>query len=610
MPYSQVNALDYADIKTALREYLRQTTDFTDYDFEASSLSAILDLLAYNTYYNSFNVNMAVNEAFIDSASLRDNVVKLAKQLGYTPKSRTSARAVVSLTVDVSTANPVVTFVTLKKGNVFIASNEYNRAETYQFSTLNDVVAPVVNGIATFSNLPTGYLEIVEGTDTLYKFTVDNTIINQKFIIPTANIDTSTINVNVRDNISSSKITKFNQVDNFLITKNTDPAFYVEETNDSRFQLIFGDDVVAKKLSNGNIVEVSYLVSNGKNGNSIKLFTFSGELFDQYGSRLQNRITTATINASGGGDDVETVESIRLRAPAFYSSQDRAVTKEDYKIITQKIYPSITDIIVYGGEEESPPQYGRVKIAIKPKYTDILSNSSKLYIKSELKKYCVASLIPEILDPSIIDIILESKIFYNPIATSLSSEQIRNLVITNLTAYKENSNVSKFGGVFRKSKMSTAIDASDASISSNQTNLYLRKKIIAVVDTTSQYLICFNNALQPGCSESILLSTSFKIAEFPTSVAYFENIPDGTIRIYTIDPLTNKKIILKDKAGTINFSTGQITLNSINFISGSNSNNEVYLTVPPLLPDIYAVRETYLNLAIDSSTFQIIQDSN
>lgn len=610
MPYSQVNALDYADIKTALREYLRQTTEFTDYDFEASSLSAILDLLAYNTYYNAFNINMAVNEAFLDSASLRDNVVRIAKQLGYVPKSKTSSKATVNLTLDTTGTVPAATFVTLKKGNVFTASSSDNRAETYQFSILEDIVAPVVNNKATISNLDDGNLEISQGIYINYKFTVDNTITNQRFIIPSENIDSKTITVYVRDNINSSKIRRYLQVDNFLTTSKDDYVFFVQETNDNRYELLFGDGVVGRKLQNGEVIEASYLVTAGKDANDIRNFSFSGEIFDQFDSRLQNKVTIKVIEASSGGDDAEPVENIKTNAPSFYSSQNRAVTTEDFKAVIQKIYPSITDIIVYGGENESPPEYGRVKIAIKPKYSDKLSNSTKTFIRSELKKYTVASVVPVLIDPSVIDIILESKVFYNPTITSLTSEQIKQAVIANVTAYKENSGVSKFNGTLRQSKISAAIDASDDSIVSNQTKLHLRKTLTPAFNTSAEYIVCFNNALDAGCGNSAITSSSFIIAEYPDDTAFFEAGSDGIIKIYTINPITSEKKILKADAGTIDFSIGKIVLSNITFLSGSaTENNQIYITLAPLYPDIEAVRETYLNLAIEKSQIQIITDS-
>lgn len=617
MAFTQVNSLDYADIKTALREYLRRNTDFTDYDFEASTLSSILDLLAYNTYYTAFNTTMAVNETFLTSATLRDNIVKKAKELGYTPKSKTSATAYVQLKVDfsalfASNPNNVPNFLTLKKGNCFISSDPENTADTYQFSISEDIVCPVVNNTCYISNIPgTSNLKITEGIFITYKFTVDTTIPNQRFIIPTENIDTSTLIVKVRESASSAITHKYTSSQNILNVTSSDLVFFVQEVDDLRYELLFGDGVIGRKLQDGEIIEVSYLVSSGKNANNLQSFIFSGEIYDENLNRQLNNITATLISKSEGGTEIETTEEIKINAPRFYSSQNRAVTLDDYKTIVKQLYSSIADINVYGGENESPPQYGRVFIAIKPKYADKLSTSTKRDIREKLLKYTVASVTPVFVDPSIIQVLLTTNIFYNPAYTNLSSEQVKNVVIQNLTQYRDTNNLSKFGGSIKKSKLSTVIDSAEDSITSNNTNLLLRKKILPVLSTKAQYLICFNNELDPKCNnETNITSTSFRIANYPNVDVYFDNISDGTIRIYTIDSLTSSKKILLDNVGTINFTTGVVNIDLLQITSGSNDNNEVFITVVPKNSDIYAVRESYLELSLDNSIFQIFTDIN
>jgi hypothetical protein len=617
MAFTQVSSLDYADIKTALREYLRRNTDFTDYDFEASTLSSILDLLAYNTYYTAFNTTMAVNEAFLSSASLRDNIVKRAKELGYTPKSKTSANAYLQLKVDFSSVaavdvNKVPKFLTLKKGNCFISSDPENAADTYQFAISEDIVSPVVNNICYLSNVDgTSNLKVSEGIYISYKFTVDTSIPNQRFIIPTASIDTGTLNVKVRESSTSALTHKYIASQNILNVTSTDLVFFVQEVDDLRYELLFGDGVIGRKLQNGEIIEVSYLVSSGKNANNLQSFVFSGEIYDENNNRQLNNITTTLVSKSEGGTEVETIEEIKLNAPKFYSSQNRAVTLDDYKTIVKQLYSSIADINVYGGETESPPQYGRVFIAIKPKYSEKLSASTKRDIREKLTKYTVASVTPVIIDPSITQVLLNSSIFYNPAYTNLSSEQVKNLVIQNLTQYRDTNNLSKFGGSIKKSKLSTVIDSSEDSITSNNTNLLLRKKLLPVLNTKAQYLLCYNNELDAKCNdETNIVSTSFQIANYPNVDVYFDNNSSGTIRIYTIDSLTSSKKILLDNAGTINFASGQVNIDLIQITAGSNVNNEIFITVTPKNPDIYAVRETYLDLSLGNSTFQIFTDIN
>ena len=612
MAFAQVSSLDYADIKSALVDYLRRNTDFTDYDFEGSTLSSIVDLLAYNTYYTAFNTTMAVNESFLASASLRDNIVKVAKQLGYSPKSTTSSTAFLKLKVDFSSVAAVdqrlvPSFLTLRKGNCFIASNPENRNETFQFSTLGDVVSPVTNNIAYISNVSSDQLQITEGIYLNFKYVVDNTIPNQKFIIPTANVDTETIRVVVRENAAASKTEIFTKVENILDVTAVDKVFFVQETDDARYELIFGDDVLGKKVTDGQIVEITYLASSGKSANKLKNFVFSGEIYDEDLNRVLTGITTTVIVGSEGGDDIEDSEVIRKNAPAFYSSQNRAVTLEDYKVITQRLYSSIADIIVYGGENEEPPEYGRVKIAIKPKYSDILSNSTKRDIISKLKKYTVASVTPIIVDPSIVDVVLRTKIYYKQTETNLTSEQIRNVAIQNLTEYR---NTSKFGGVVRKSKITTVIDASESSIVGNVTEFTLRKKLVPALNTVAQYLLCYVNEFQTSCiGKTTITSSKFRTVNYPNDDSYMENTEDGAIRIYTIDSATASKKILVENAGTVDFTNGKVNINSIQFISGSNEDNEIFISATPLNDDVSAVREVYLNLSIEDSILQVFQET-
>jgi len=617
MAFTQVSSLDFTDIKITLREYLRRNTDFTDYDFESSTLSSILDLLAYNTYYTAFNTTMAVNETFLTSASLRDNIVKIARQLGYTPKSRTSANAYVQLKVDYSSVaaiDPrlVPKFLTLKKGNCFIASNSENRSETYQFSILEDIVAPVINNISYLSNIEgINQLKITEGVYLNFKFTVDNTISNQKFILTTQNIDTSSIRIKVRESATSSKLTTYTQADNILNVKSTDTIFFVREISDMRYELVFGDGVIGRKLENGEIIEVTYLSSMGSSANDIRSFVFSGEIYDENLNRVLQNITLTLVSKSEGGDDAESSDEIKVNAPQFYSSQNRAVTLDDYKIITKKLYSSIADIIVYGGETESPPEYGRVKIAIKPKYSTKLSNSTKRDILTKLKTYTVASVTPVIIDPSIIEILMDSRISYNSASTNLTPEQIKNTVSQNLIQYRDTNNLNKFGGAIKKSKLSTVIDSSEDSITSNVTNLSLRKRLQPALNTNAQYLLCFVNPLLQKCNdETNIVSSAFRVANFPGIDVYLENTTDGTIRIYSINPITATKIIRIDNIGNINFAKGEVRIDLLQITKGSNDNNEIFVTVIPKNPDIYAVREVYLELLVDNSNFQILPEVN
>ena len=491
----------------------------------------------------------------------------------------------------------------------FIASNPENRSETYQFAVLNDVVSPIENNICLISNQEgSNNLRVTEGVYLTFNFVVDDTIPNQKFIIPTANLDSETIRVNVRENANSSSLTKFEKVSNILDVSANDPIFFVQEIDDSRYELIFGDGVLGKALEDGQVIEVSYLTSSGENGNDIQNFVFSGEIYDENSSRILNGINVTVKSSSSGGDDIESDEAIKANAPKFYSAQNRAVTLEDYKVITQRLYSAIADIIVYGGETEEPPEYGRVKIAIKPKYSDLLSNSTKNDILSKLKKFTVASVTPVIVDPSIVDVLVGAKIYYNQTQTNLIPEQLRNLVISNLREYSDTNNLSKFGGIIRKSKVSTVIDSAQESITGNNTVFRLRKKLVPALNTKAQYLLCYVNPFRSYCDgTTTITSTKFRISGFDED-AYLENNESGTIRIYSIDPVTAEKKILIDDAGTVNFDKGDVTLNSIQITGGSDADNNIYITATPKNDDIYAVREVYLNLSLENSTFQVFQE--
>jgi len=617
MAFAQISSLDFNDIKEALRQYLRRNSQFTDYDYEGSTLSAIIDLLSYNTYYTAFNTTMAVNESFLTSASLRDNIVAVAKQLGYTPKSVTSASAAVQLIVDytaVAAVDPrlVPQFVTLNRGNSFISSNELNRAETYQFALMEDITVPVVNNTAYISNIEgTSDLRITEGIYQTYKFVVDSQIPNQRFILPTENIDTNTIRVKVRESSLSSDLTSYVQAENILDIGPDDKIFFVQEVEDIRYELLFGDGVLGTKLVDGQVIEVSYLVSSGSDGNFVKNFVFSGEIYDNEGRRVISNVSITVVSGSEGGDDIEDPEVVRRNAPNFYSSQNRAVTLNDYKVITQTLYPSVADIIVYGGEDESPPEYGRVKIAIKPKFSTVLSNSTKKDIITKLKKYTVASVTPVIVDPSIVDVLLDSEIYWNSNLTNFTREQVKRSVIENLTRYRDTNNISKFGGTIKKSKLTTVIDASEGSVVSNTTKVRIRKRFSPILNASAQYLLCYVNEFKVPCTgDTTIQSSAFRTSEYSDFDCYLQNDETGKIYLYTIDSTTSNKTILNSDVGTVDFTKGDVSLNPIQIISGSNQDNEIFITAIPKSEDIRAVREVYLNFAVEDSNFQLFVETN
>ena len=593
MPYTQVSNLDFEDIKTSLKEYMRAQSDFTDYDFEGSTLSVLLDTLAYNTYYTAFNTNMVVNELFIDSATLRDNVVAIAKQLGYRPKSATSPTAYVSFTVTYS--NPTTdTELLLKKGTGFTATYE-NRL--FNYVVLEDVKAQVANGVATFSDVA-----INEGTQLTNTFTVNSASKSQRFVLDNQNIDTNTISVRVYPTGGS-----FNEpylvADNILGVDATSKVFFLDEIEDERYEILMGDGVLGKKLENNARIEVSYLVTSGPESNGVRTFTFSGVLENPDGvSPSSFTIALNSIVAAAGGEEIESTKKIKNTAPKAYGTQDRAVTAQDYEAIVRKVYPATSDIIIFGGEDQDPPQYGKVFIVLKPTDASYLTSLTKSKIVADLKKYVVASVEPQIVDPSILYVEMTSKIYYNSLITDQTPTQIRDKVIGGVQSYIDTSDTEKFNGKFRYSKFVGVIDDSDPSINSNLTSLTMRKDFYPSLNSTFYYEVCFQNAFDEDCDDPVLSSTGFRVTEYPNFDVYVED-RDGKIILYRLDTVTGDKVVLDNDIGDIDYVRGELKMYNLTIIKGSFFDNRISVRVKPLSNDIKAMREVYLDVDVANSSF-------
>ena len=593
MPYTQVANLDFEDIKAALKDYLRAQSDFTDYDFEGSVLSTLIDTLAYNTYYTAFNTNMVVNELFIDSATLRDNVVALAKQLGYRPKSITSPIAYVSFTV--TYANPTTdTELILKRGTGFIANYDNT---IYQYITETDVKAQVVNQKAIFTNVP-----VREGTRLVSTFTVNTSLVGQKFVLDNTNIDTNTISVKVFPTGGT-----FNEpyllAENIVGIDSTSKVFFLEEIEDQRYELIFGDGVLGKKLDNGATIEVSYLTTNGPASNGVSKFVFSGVLENPSG--VSPNAAAVTINstvASSGGESIETTKNIKKNAPRAYGTQDRAVTAQDYDAIVRRVYPATSDIIIFGGEDQDPPEYGKVFIVLKPTDAAFLTSLTKSQIIQELEKYVVASVQPVIVDPSILYVELTSKIYYNRSTTAETPTQIRDKVIGAVQNYIDNSDTEKFNGKFRYSKFVGVIDDADKSINSNLTTVTMRKDFYPQLNSTFYYEICFQNAFDQDCDDPILVTTGFRVTEYPNFDVYLED-RGGKIVLYRLDSVTGEKVVLDSEVGDIDYVKGELRMYNLTIIKGSFFDNRISVRVKPLSNDVKALREVYLDVDVANSSF-------
>ena len=593
MPYTQVSNLDFNQIKTSLKEYMRAQSDFSDYDFEGSTLSVLIDTLAYNTYYTAFNTNMVVNELFIDSATLRDNVVAIAKQLGYRPKSATSPTAYVSFTVNYT--NPTTDKeLILKKGTGFTATYDNS---IYNYVTIDDVKAQVANGVATFTNVA-----VNEGTQITNTFVVSTAVKSQRFILDNANIDTNTIRVKVYPTGGS-----FNEpylvADNILGVDGTSKVFFLDEIEDERYEILMGDGVLGKKLENNARIEVSYLVTSGPASNGVRSFVFSGVLENT--NNVSPTSFTTTINstvAASGGEEIESTQKIKYTAPKAYGTQERAVTADDYEAIVRKVYPATSDIIIFGGEDQEPPQYGKVFIVLKPTDASYLTSLTKNKIVSDLKKYVVASVEPQIVDPSILYVEMMSKIYYNSSITDQTPTQIRDKVIGGVQSYIDTSDTEKFNGKFRYSKFVGVIDDSDPSINSNLTSLTMRKDFYPSLNSTFYYEICFQNAFDEDCDDPVLSSTGFRVTEYPNFDVYVED-RNGKIILYRLDTVTGDKVVLDNDIGDIDYVRGELKMYNLTIIKGSFFDNRISVRVKPLSNDIKAMREVYLDVDVANSSF-------
>jgi hypothetical protein len=593
MPYTQVANLDFEDIKSSLKDYLRATSDFTDYDFEGSAMATLLDTLAYNTYYTAFNTNMVVNELFIDSATLRDNVVSIAKQLGYRPKSATAPVAYVSFTA--TYVNPTSdTELLLKKGTGFIANYDNT---LYQYVVLDDAKGQVSNGVATFTDVP-----VYEGTQVVNTFTINTSFKNQRFILDNQNIDTNSIRVRVFSG-GGSFSEPYLVADNILDVDGNSKVFFLDEIDDERYEVILGDGVLGKKIENASRVEVSYITTNGPTSNGVRSFIFSGVLENTSGVSPQNINTNITSSIpSAGGENIESTNNIKFNAPKSYGAQDRAVTSNDYSSIVRKIYPSTSDIIIFGGEDQVPPEYGKVFIVLKPSDASYLTSLTKQNIIAEMKQYIVASVQPVIVDPSILYIEIGSKIYFDGKATNSTAAQIRDKAIGSVQSYLDTSDTEKFSGKFRYSKVVGVIDDADRAITSNITSVTMRKDFYPLLNSTSYYEVCFQNTFDQDCDEPVLSSTGFRVTEYPTFDVYVEDRA-GKIVLYRIDSVTGEKVVLDSDIGDIDYAEGELKMYALTIIKGSFFDNRISVRVKPLSNDIKAFREVYLDVDVANSSF-------
>jgi len=628
MPFTQFTNLDFDQIKTQIKDYLRANSNFTDFDFEGSNFSVLIDTLAYNTYITAFNSNMVVNESFLDSATLRENVVSLARNIGYVPRSKTASKASIAFEVPTTTASP---FITLQAGLVCVGSFDNT---SYRFSISEDITTTVNNGVARFGS-SAAPVSVYQGSLLTKQWTVDQSQ-DQRFILENPNIDTSTLVVYIKGINDTGLGREYYRVDNILQINKNSEIYLIQEVQDEKYELLFGDGYFGKKLENNAIITAKYIVTDGERGNGAANFDFQGNFVDASNIRVipSGTITVNTINKSSNGGEIEPISSIKYFAPRLYSAQYRAVTSRDYEAIIQSIYPNTESVSVVGGEELSPPQYGNVQISIKPKNGTYISDFDKQNILSKLKQYSIAGINQKIIDLKILYVEIDSSVYYNSNQVS-SVDNLKTSIVSSLTDYSKNVDMNKFGGRFKYSKIVQLIDRVDSAITSNITKVRIRRDMKALINQFAQYELCFGNKFNVKPQGFNIKSTGFKIAG-ESSTVYITDTPNITARGNTVtnateaanvflsrpgsisaktgilslvktDPSGNRIVVAKD-AGTVNYESGEVILNTVNITETSAPNNIIEIQAYPESNDVIGLKDLYLSFNVSESKINMIKD--
>ena len=607
MPVTKFTNLDFDQIKTQIKEYLRANSNFTDFDFEGSNFSVLIDALAYNTYISAFNSNLVVNESFLDSATLRENVVSLARNIGYVPRSRTAARASISFNV---TANSTSSEMKLQPGLVCVGRSNDSDV-VFSISEEINVATTVNSGIATASfGSVTSPIEVLEGTFLTSQFIVDGSL-EQRFVLDNANIDTSSIVAYVGTPGVLGK--QYKMIDNIVGISSISDTYLIQEVQDERYELLFGDGIFGRKPQNGAVITVQYVVTSGSEGNGPELFNFAGNFLGDNGQVITPSAipTINTISAASNGGDIESVDSIKYFAPRLYSSQYRAVTARDYESIVQQVYPNTESVSVVGGEEVDPPQFGTVLITIKPKNGEFVSDFDKTQILTKLKSYSLTGINQKIVDLQVLYVEIESFIYYD--STKISSvNDLKSKITSALTTYSKSGDVNKFGGRFKYSKVLNVVDNIDKAITSNITRVRIRRNLNALVNQFAQYELCFGNQFNVKPEGLNIKSTGFKI-QGTIETVYFTDVPNadkltGTISIVRKNA-SGETIVVVKSAGVVDYVHGEINLSTINIISTDKPNNIVEVQAFPESNDVIGLQDLYLDFNIPSSQINMVKDT-
>ena len=606
MPFAKFSNLDFDQIRAQIKDYLRANSNFTDFDFEGSNFSVLIDTLAYNTYITAFNSNLVVNESFLDSATLRENVVSLARNIGYVPRSKTAARASILFQVQTNSSSPTLT---LQPGLVCTGAQDDT---SFVFSISEQVTTVVNNGIAQFGT--TGEpLNVLEGTFLTSQFIVDGSL-EQRFILENGSIDSSSIIVYVKGAADPGLGKQYKQVDNIVNVNSSSETYLIQEIQDERYEILFGDGIFGTKVEDGAVITVQYIVTSGIDGNGPSIFSYAGSLQDSLGNIVVPTVVPAitTINAAANGGEIETLDSIKYFAPRLYSAQYRAVTARDYESIIQSIYPNTESVSVVGGEELTPPEFGTVFITIKPKNGEFVSDFDKGNILTKLKSYSLTGINQKIVDLQVLYVEVDSFIYYNSSQVA-NVNDLKSKIVTSLTTYASSSDLNKFGGRFKYSKVLNVIDNIDKSITSNITRVKIRRNLNALVNQFAQYELCFGNKFNVKPEGLNIKSTGFRI-QGTTETVFITDTPNpdklsGVISIVKKDETTDSNIVVVKSAGTVDYVKGEVNLTTINIVSTDKPNNIVEVQAFPDSNDIIGLQDLYLEFNIPNSTINMVKDT-
>jgi len=619
MPFTKFTNLDFDQIKTSIKDYLRANSDFTDFDFEGSNFSVLIDTLAYNTYITAFNSNMIVNESFLDSATLRENVVSLARNVGYVPRSRTAAQATVSFDITTSGNTPTLT---LQAGLVCVGTS---KDSSYVFSIPESITTTTnqtfdANGNIISSTASYNEIVVYQGTYLSKSFTVDGSL-DQRFILENSFIDTSTIKVYVKGAADTGLGKEYRKVDNILNITDISETYLIQEITDERYELLFGDGVFGKKLENDAIITVSYIVTDGTEGNGPAVFSYAGSTLTSSNQIALTSVTPTitTVSAAANGGNIESIDSIKYFAPRLYSSQYRAVTARDYESVIQQIYSNTESVSVVGGEDLDPPEFGTVFITIKPKNGEFVSDFDKQSILSNLKGYTLAGINQKILDLKLLYVELDSFVYYDESKVTSVSE-LKTNITNGLLTYGSSTDINKFGGRFKYSKMLNVIDNIDDAITSNITRVRIRRNLKTLVNQFAQYELCYGNKFHINAEGKNIKSTGFTI-QGQTDTLYFTDIPNknsdgsldgsekGILAIVKGDNELSQGQLVVASAGVVDYAKGEVIISTVNITSTQKPNNIIEIQAFPESNDVIGLKDLYLSFAVGDSAINMVKDT-